>query len=249
MSKKNQIHVSGNQLFKLVFLLTILVSQMSIISSNEINSEPWDNSKVNYRHPSKESIDRYKSLSEYQYETPESTNDFWTRLLNWLKRHFSLKDGETNWLEYSLYALAILVITMIVVYLFGIKTKGIVGFNRKLNNGELYFSLEKEDIHNNKLDQLLSDFVAKQEYREATRILYLICLRKLNDQKIIEWDISKTNRDYYYEIKDQNIRDKFRSILITYDYVWYGQFHIDKNKFDEIQQDVSNISTVKKLAV
>ena len=78
---------------------------------------------------------------------------------------------------------------------------------------------------------------SKKNYRLALRYHYLELLKTLADKDIIEWNKNKTNSEIVHELRDRPFRDRFRSIALLFEYVWYGEFEISKTKFDEVRTD------------
>ena len=69
----------------------------------------------------------------------------------------------------------------------------------------------------------------------------------MSRQQIIEWDVEKTNSDYLYEIKNQEIKDEFAYLLYLYNNIWYGEFELDdatfakaKNAFEKAIKNGNN---------
>ena len=66
------------------------------------------------------------------------------------------------------------------------------------------------------------------------RLLYLKCLKHLSDSGLIEWEIDKTNSTYIDEIKNQQQQASFRRLTLQFEYVWYGEFTIDRQVYNAI---------------
>ncbi|MBN2166401.1 MAG: hypothetical protein JW717_09010 [Marinilabiliaceae bacterium] len=237
-------------LYKIAICIIIFCIPIYSLAQNGNTQEPWDNSIVDYRKPSADTIKYYQSLSEYQYEpVPKSNYSLWDKFLDWLRQHFRIRtDSNIDWVKLMLIILAAITFTVIIIYLFGIKINGLLLFSRKINKQQIETTSQTDDINDNRLNQYLENHIRNNNYREATRILYLICLRELDSNNLIKWDISKTNRDYFYEISHVGIKEKFRNIVRFYEYVWYGQFMIDVNGFNDMQNTVNSIITNSKKA-
>ena len=219
---------------------------ITIHASDEDQPEPWDNSKVDLRIPDQDTIDYYKSLQVYQFEQEKKPESLWDKFMRWLSELFANSDSEINWVNVTLISLAVITFTIIVVFLSGVRIRGIFALSRNVKSADIGFTAHTDDIHDTKLDELLRTYIESQTWREATRILYLIFLRELHDKTIIKWDIYKTNRDYFYEIESDQLKQDFHQIVIHYEYVWYGQFQINENTFNLMQNRVnSTISNLK----
>lgn len=230
--------------FKWILILLILgAAKLNASGNDSIHSqaEPWDVSKVDYRKVPIDTIEYYRSLPEYQFEIAKKPNTFWERFLRWLRQLYKGGESDINWFNVILISLAVVTFTVIVVFLFGVKIKGLFMLSRKMKSADIGFIEHTDDIHNTRLDEMLITYIENKIWRDATRILYLICIRELNNHKFIEWDISKTNRDYFYEIESTELKNQFKQLVLNYEYVWYGQFPVDELKFNDINQLANSI--------
>jgi hypothetical protein len=57
----------------------------------------------------------------------------------------------------------------------------------------------------------------------------------LSDKSLIEWEVNKTNAIYVREFKQNGGNDVFASLTYQFEYVWYGDFRIDKSVFEMIE--------------
>lgn len=94
------------------------------------------------------------------------------------------------------------------------------------------FNLMEESIEEVDFDQLINDALKEENHRLATRYLYLKSLKTLAKKGIIKWDYDKTNSDYLKEISKEDTKSLFQIISKIYDYVWYGEFPLDKDTFE-----------------
>lgn len=102
---------------------------------------------------------------------------------------------------------------------------------------ENLFYEDDEDINKNDYEALLKKAIQRKEYRLATRYYYLLVLKKLSKKELIQYDKDKTNTEYQFELTDKQMRSKFAYLAYIYDYVWYGEFLIDENKFNTIDKN------------
>lgn len=106
------------------------------------------------------------------------------------------------------------------------------------------FQYVEENIKEVNFDKLINKAIKEQNYRLATRYLYLKSLKTLTKKNIIEWHYDKTNSEYLNEIKDDNTKSIFKRVSYIYDYVWYGEFPIDEHSFEKHQADFAKINTL-----
>ncbi|MEO8932819.1 MAG: hypothetical protein ABI295_00810 [Xanthomarina sp.] len=93
------------------------------------------------------------------------------------------------------------------------------------------FGYMEEDIQQLDFENLIKSALNENNFRLATRYLYLKALKNLTSKNIIDWHYNKTNSDYLNEISDDGIKQLFKRISYIYDYVWYGEFSIDAQAF------------------
>ncbi len=175
------------------------------------------------------------SDADFKYETKAVTKTWWDRFLEWLDSLFGNKSGNAsnvNWVDLFLYTVAFLVmggvIYLIVRSVLNKESIWIFGRSRKKIHVQ---DAEAENIHVMDFKQLVEDTKATGNYRLALRYYYLWLLKKLSAREIIDWHWDKTNSDYLYEIKDNNLRKNFEYLSYVYDHSWYGDFPIDETAF------------------
>jgi hypothetical protein len=95
-------------------------------------------------------------------------------------------------------------------------------------SGELH---DQEDIRDMEFESLLDKAINEKRYRYAVRLLYLQSLRQLHEGGQIRWSIDKTNHDYLRELKDRDLGPLFREVTLLFEYIWYGEFPVDKDHF------------------
>ncbi|WP_445737264.1 DUF4129 domain-containing protein [Mariniflexile sp.] len=107
------------------------------------------------------------------------------------------------------------------------------------------FKYVEENIKDVNFDQLIEAALKDNNYRLATRYLYLKSLKMLTNKNIIEWHYDKTNSDYINEIKDENTKSVFKRISYIYDYVWYGEFPIDEGIYTKNKSAFEKLNTLQ----
>ncbi len=91
----------------------------------------------------------------------------------------------------------------------------------------------------NDYEVLLRKAYEEENWRFAMRFLFLKTLQKLNKNEMINYAADKTNSAYVKEIPAAK-RDDFASLVLYYEYIWYGNVEIDKIIFDSIENKFSN---------
>jgi hypothetical protein len=92
-----------------------------------------------------------------------------------------------------------------------------------------------EEENENDPDSLLRNAIRAGNYRLAVRYLYLQSLHRLSEKKFIEINANKTNYEYVMEVRRHKFANEFASLTLQYEYVWYGEYPVDENLFEQIQ--------------
>jgi hypothetical protein len=96
------------------------------------------------------------------------------------------------------------------------------------------------DIENNIYDTdfkaLIADAEKENNHRLAIRYYYLWLLKTLSEEEIIDYDVEKTNSDYYLEIENKETKEDFSYTSYLYNYIWYGEFDIDDAQFEKAKK-------------
>lgn len=92
----------------------------------------------------------------------------------------------------------------------------------------------EEDIEQSDIDSYLSRAIAEGNYSLAIRLYYLNILKSLSRKGVIKWKKDKTNRAYFYEIKDQPLRNDFRELTNIFERVWYGNVVLEQWEFESL---------------
>lgn len=167
------------------------------------------------------------------------------KFFGWLNDVFGIDLDFINYqtLEYIVYGfLSIAALYLIIKFLMQSPLNSV--FKTEVKDIDSFQYVE-ENIKDVNFDTLIADALNDNNYRLATRYLYLKSLKILTNKNIIEWHYDKTNNDYINEIKDENTKYVFKRISYIYDYVWYGEFPIDEAVFTKNRPDFEKINTLQ----
>jgi hypothetical protein len=92
------------------------------------------------------------------------------------------------------------------------------------------------------LDGQLKRAIQSGNYRLATRYLFLKTLQQLSDRNAISLSSEKTNIQYSQELRGKPYADSFARLCLLYEYVWFGEFNINGEKFASIQQQQQQLA-------
>lgn len=103
---------------------------------------------------------------------------------------------------------------------------------------------DPEMIFNQNFDQLIHQSYKLGDFRMGVRYLFLKSLTVLNDRQFVKLSAEKTNARYLQEIPLQYRKD-FSSLIKQYEFVFYGNFKIDADRFTNIESAFN--SFIKKI--
>ena len=202
-----------------------------------------DTSKVKARHFESDFKSSYTDDNFiYEIKAPEKSawDSFKQAIANFLNELFgSTVNGiSAKTISTIFYCIAgliiILVIYLIVKAIMNKEGKWI--FGRSSDTKIIDYSDIEQNIHNVNFEKLIQEAIAQGNNRLAIRFYYLWLLKKMTDKSIIEWDIEKTNSDYFYEIKNEKLKNDFSYLSYLYNYIWYGEFELTEDTFSKTRK-------------
>ena len=186
-----------------------------------------------------DSIKNWRNLKEYGY----------TKYLDSLLKNIKPKEIKepprprrsilsglfnSNIVTVLLWTVAIAFVLFILYRLF--LAEGV--FKRKPKSAKAEAEVEEEIItHESDFDALIRQALQSGNYRQAVRYQYLRTLHLLAEKNMVQLAPDKTNFQYVSEIANRSHQQPFASLTLNYEYVWYGEFEIDKNIYDKIESD------------
>ena len=201
-----------------------------------------DNSNVTQVKFSPKFKEKYTD-SEFQYEIKIEEKGLWDRFVEWiqylLKTIFGLSDGiSPQGIDITLKivagAIILYVIYLIVKIVLNKEGQWVFG---KSSTKKI---IEHDDIERNlqhvDFEKLIAATLRSGDQRLAIRYYYLWLLKKMSEKNIIDWNPEKTNSDYFYEIKNEALKQDFSYASYLYNYIWYGEFEITDAGFESIKK-------------
>lgn len=162
---------------------------------------------------------------------------FWINEL--IREFFSEMLGfatESTW-KAILWLAFFIALVIALIYWFDIKFGRLLSSNPSINSKNTGF-LDDMDKINPKT--ILAMAEESSNFREATRMNYLILLKKLNAAKYIRLEKNKANIDFYNEMRKAGYGPEFREIASAFEYVWYGDFNLNKDDYYELKGSFTN---------
>ena len=85
------------------------------------------------------------------------------------------------------------------------------------------------------------------DYRTAVRYLYLSSLLVLDEQGLLRYDRSRTNREYLRSVSSRpELAIPLRKVIDVFDRVWYGFEAVDENTYKSYVQQVEELREKKE---
>ena len=85
------------------------------------------------------------------------------------------------------------------------------------------------------LENRLKQAMMKEKYREAVRVYFTLILKELIRLNQIKWTREKTNHEYLMGLKNKAYYTPFSACIHIFDVIWYGEYEIDKHRFNEVE--------------
>jgi hypothetical protein len=194
----------------------------------------YDSLDITKRSLNQPALERYKQQEEFQYGDAYVGLSPWDRFWRWFWSLFDDTDttivGEG--MKYLLLTLGVAAIVFLIMKLAGVDPFKVI--RGKSAAAPLPYSEYVENIHEINMDEELERAASVGNYRLAVRLLYLKCLKQLNDAGLIRWEANKTNSEYSNELQDHEQRLAFNLLTRQFEYIWYGDFNIDANVFGRV---------------
>lgn len=138
--------------------------------------------------------------------------------------------------EYTGLVLICLAAVIIVFLLWVLYRKRPELLMRSSRQVKVAYSVEHDTIYGIDFQQKIAEAIARRDYREAVRLLYLQTLKQLSDAEKINWQLYKTPTEYIYELKPESLRTPFRELTNRFLRVRYGNFEATDSLFHEMEE-------------
>lgn len=200
-------------------------------------------------------IREYQDLSEkykggdFIYERSTANSGWWTRFKQWLSDFFSSlfdfqSDAQAS--DFTDMALKVFYVVIFLLVVFFI-VKAIINkegnwvFGKSSDKSIIPVSDIENNIYATDFKTIIAEAEANGNFRLAIRYYYLWLLKQLSERELIDYDVEKTNSDYHNEISSEATKKEFSYTSYLYNYIWYGEFAIDKIQFDKAKHAFSKL--------
>lgn len=168
-----------------------------------------------------------------ELQTPELDLYGWLnmQLMKVLRHLFGSRFAE----EYTEPILVILFIIIVLLLAWFVYRKRPELFMRS-GKKTVAYTVQEDTIYGVDFQAEIEVALARKDYKEATRLLYLQTLKMLSDAEVIDWQLYKTPTQYIYEVKPESRREIFRNLTNHFLRVRYGNFDATEQLFNQMQE-------------
>jgi hypothetical protein len=181
-------------------------------------------------------LQELRADEDFNYaEAPTVGESLWDRFWRWVGQFIYEMFGKmatTNWGNVLLYALALVVLILIVMAVLKVDAFRILA---KGDGSAVTKGVFHENIHEMDFDALIKESVGNRDYRNAVRLVFLQSLKLLSDKQHINWQAGKTNHDYVDEVQTPHVKNGLGQLSYYFDYAWYGGFSISETQFSRVK--------------
>lgn len=237
----------------LIFLLVTLSFRAYAQESPAINTDIHENQnqvdeerdfvgindtlKLRSRSFSATDINKLKSDPDLNYQQPPTiAESLWDRFKQWVAWFFeNLFDQvvTTDLGRLLMYTLAGIVLIVVIMML--LKVNAFRVFYSGADQPRLPYQVFHENIHEMDFEKLIQEATDKNEFRLATRLIFLYALKLLSDKHLIEFSPGKTNHDFVEELNVADLKTGLNELSFYFEYAWYGNFLISDSQFKKIR--------------
>ena len=205
----------------------------------------YDSSSINVRKISNEKLDNYKKNADFNYEytEPEKKTTIWDIFWEWVRsklRNVATPDKLT-WEKVIFYVVIGALLVIAILKLMQVDMSVLFYKGKSLKSTAF---TEIEDITEADYDKLRKEAIANEKYALAVRYSYLKALQMLTNNEMIAFRPNKTNTDYFAELAPKKaIQKHFGEISLAFEYVYYGEFVLNKSRFEKINNEFDKFYT------
>lgn len=181
-------------------------------------------------------LENFRGDAAFDYRKRAEPSTLGEQLRAWIAKYL-FRSSSRKMNHMIIWVLGILAVLAVLFLLYRLIRNGINSPFRKrikaFTPEELTLEICRDEVG---YRELLERAVREADYVLAVRLHFLYLLHLLDEREIVRWDVHKTNLSYYYEIRDDVVREKFGNLSRIFDYVCYGEFPIDQELYREVEK-------------
>lgn len=188
----------------------------------------------------KEDLQRLQQEPDYQYMT----------YIDSLLRNRKLEpeekkiadNGESislEWVKPLLWIFAILALLFVLYKLWADNAGLFKPFDKKAKPADI--ETPEDPLIVQGAAALAQQAIHQKDYRSAVRYLFIDALARLDDRGLIYRIARKTNQQYLAEIQQPELKELVATLMLQFEYVWYGEFTPNEQQFNRIVQSYKQL--------
>jgi hypothetical protein len=107
--------------------------------------------------------------------------------------------------------------------------------DKKIEDFNVVLSKVEDNLPEADVETPLERAIKEKNYKVATRLYYLLLIKKLAEQKHIVWNKAKTNREYKNELRGVHFIEHFRQATYLYEKAWFGNEPVTQFEFEDFK--------------
>lgn len=107
--------------------------------------------------------------------------------------------------------------------------------DKKIDDMNSILAEIEEDLPNADVQTPLDKAIQNKQYKLATRLYYLLLIKKIADKQLIKWSKEKTNRTYITELRNYTHLEDFKKTTYLYEKAWFGKDDVTEESFNEFR--------------
>lgn len=139
---------------------------------------------------------------------------------------------------WKILLIVLLIVAAVLVLYYYLKNKK--PSDKKIQVEDKDLEWNPEEITKSELDTRLDEALNSENYRECVRIYFTFILKELIEKNHIRWKKEKTNYEYQLEMTGKPNDHLFRECVRIYDLVWYGEYTLNRQEYEEIKPVMMN---------
>ncbi len=223
---------------KNIISFLLVIQCFTLLGRDGITPVKYDSSAVEWRQFDKQKIAEHKADPSFNYgNRPVPGLSIWERFIMWINRVLGrlFYMGTTTPIgKIITYTLIAAVIVYALLKLLKVDVRRT--FYSNADASSLPYEVHDENIHEMDFESLIKEAVEAKEFKNAIRLIYLFALKNLADKHLVEWQPGKTNHDYLFELKREEVKEGFGSLSFYFEYAWYGDFPISEELFADVDR-------------
>jgi hypothetical protein len=206
----------------------------------------YDTSGVQLLNYDDSELNKYRNDKQFDYTEFVAKPGILAKIKKWINDQlisfFESLFGKAKGIKYmelffKYFSYAVLAVLIIFLLKFFLKLNYKDLIKVPPTETKILFDQDEDILRKSDIDSLIENTINEGNFRLALRYYYLKMLKILEQKNHIKYVPEKTNFDYENEIKNSPFESMFRKFNFWYNYVWYGSYPIDAQKFGIISAE------------